>query len=153
MTWARDFSCNNIRCKNYKVKIDADTENNFCESCRTQIQDLGLCISCGVEKVTGADSVLFPWLCAACEETAKHEIFSAENAQALAKRHPVQERDVPLRRQMPGPTKTLWIVIILALISIKIGTDSLVGGYVLTLLGLCVCWLFIAIILDFQKRD
>jgi hypothetical protein len=152
MTWARDFSCNNIRCKNYKVKLDADTEHNFCESCTAQIRELGLCLSCGVRKASSDEHILFPWLCEECESAAKAEFFNRPLSLFTNRRHSIRDRNEPIRRQMPRPGATLFIVIILSLLSIKIGTNSFLGSFLLTLISLFLLWIPVAIILE-ARRD
>jgi hypothetical protein len=153
MTWKRDFSCNNISCKNYKVKIDADAENNFCEPCTKQISELGLCLSCGVEPVAGDDSVLFPWLCSKCETLAKAELFGHDKARSRSSRHVVQEWIMPINRQMPGPAVTLIIVTILALLSRQTDTSSHLGAFIVTLIGIFAIWTLIATTLELSKDD
>lgn len=151
MTWKRDFSCNNISCKNYKVKMDADTENNFCESCTKQIKDLGLCLSCGIETVASADSVLFPWLCANCEAQAKVELFSHDKARRRSSRHVIQEWIMPINRQMPGPGVTLIIISVLALLTRQTSTGSHIGAFLVTLIGVLAIWLLISTVLELSQ--
>ena len=152
MTWARDFSCNNIRCKNYKVKIDADTEQHFCESCTAQIQELGLCLSCGVEKATAGRSILFPWLCGECEAIAKAEFFNKPLSVFRNRRRPVQERDEPITRQLPGPIKTSLIIVFLCLLIFALGPDGQLGVFLLILTTLFALWLPISIISGRMRR-
>jgi len=145
MTWKRDFSCNNITCKNYKVRIDADTENNFCESCAAEIEKLGLCLSCGVEKAGTGDSVLFPWLCEKCEATAKAEFFDPHLNDANNKRRPVQQRYESAIAQLPRPKMTFWVIIFLLALLYGLGTDGSLGTFLIILTTLFVFWLPISI--------
>ena len=153
MTWKRDFSCNNISCKNYKVKMDADAENSFCESCTKQIKDLGLCLSCGSKTVASGDSVLFPWLCTECEAKAKIELFSHDKARQRSSRHVVQEWIMPINRQLPGPAVTLVIIALLTLLSRQTSTDSSIGAFLVILIAVLTVWVLIATALELSKDE
>lgn len=146
MTWARDYSCDNIRCKNYKVKIDADTENHFCESCAAQVQKLGLCLSCGQNNATADASILFPWLCGECEAAAK-EVFFNEPLTAIQNRHrPIQQRYEPITRRLPSPVKTFFILMFLYAMIYIVGTNGQLGLFLIIMVALFTIWLPISVI-------
>lgn len=146
MTWARDFSCNDIRCKNYKVKIDADTEDNFCEFCAAEVEKLGLCLSCGVEKVSSNDSILFPWLCEKCEAAAKAELFRRPLSVLRNRRRPVRQRYEPITSQLPRPLMTFWIIALLLVLLATFGTNGQFGVFLMILTSLFILWLPISVI-------
>ena len=146
MTWERDFSCNNVRCKNYKVKVDADTENHFCESCAAQVQKLGLCLTCGVKKVTAEGGILFPWLCQECEATAKVEFFNQPLTALRNRRRPVQQRYEPITRRLPRPIKTFFILMFLYAMIYVVGTKGQLGLFLMILVALFTIWLPISVI-------
>ena len=133
--------------------MDADAENNFCESCTKQIKDLGLCLSCGAETVANGDSVLFPWLCTNCEGLAKIELFSNYKTRKQSGRHVVQEWIMPINRQLPSPTLTLVIIALLALLSRQTSTDSSIGSFLVILIGIFTIWVLIATALELGKDE
>ncbi|MEY2665105.1 MAG: hypothetical protein RLZZ480_210 [Candidatus Parcubacteria bacterium] len=147
MAWTRDFTCNNISCKNYKVKGDALLENNFCEPCAQQIKNQGLCNSCGILPANPDGNILFPWLCSPCEELMKESMFSAEKNMG-EQRQPVQQTYFPVANQLPGPLQTMLCIGVLVWLFEAVASVGFLRILILTLLGLMLVWLPCAAILQ-----